>query len=200
MIGMVSKRVVGGLLRNHAISEKEFGIYQYGCEIFLSMMLNMCFILCQGILMEKLLETVIFIACFIPIRVYAGGFHASSFPRCFILTNCMFAFDFGVVYPLLERYDNTILILMLACAISWRISPVIDCDVTWKRAEDMKGYKEKARFLIIILFITVLTVQPTGWSCKDELLIVGTVASLNIVLLLFVANIKKWLNIHVIFR
>ena len=192
MIEMLSKKVVSGLLKNHAICEEECGLYRYGCEIFLTMTLNTCFIFFQGILMDRLLETTIFITCFIPIRIYAGGYHASSFFRCFILTNCMFAIDFGVIYPFLEHYESgSKIILILTCAISWKLSPIIDCDVTWKKEEDMEGYKEKARFLIMILLITVLAVQQTGLGFNFELLISGAVASLNIVLLLFAVNIKR---------
>lgn len=195
MIETLSRRVVAGLLKNHAICEKECGIYQYGCEIFLSMLLNTCFIFFQGILMDRLLETIIFIVCFIPIRVYAGGFHASSFFRCFILTNCMFTIDMGVIYPFLECYESrSTFLLIFACAISWKIAPIIDCDVTWKRPEDMEGYKEKARILIIVLLATVLLVQQIELGFSGKLLTSGTVASLNIVLLLFVANIKRMIK------
>lgn len=195
MIEMLSKKVVSGLLKNHAICEEECGLYRYGCEIFLTMTLNTCFIFFQGILMDRLLETIIFIVCFIPIRTYAGGYHATSFFRCFILTNCMFAIDFGVIYPFLEHYGSgSVIVLILTSTISWILSPIIDCDVTWKKEEDMKGYKEKARVLIMMLPIAVLTVQQTSLSFNYELLISGVVASLNIVLLLFAANIKKWLR------
>ncbi len=196
MIEMLSKKVVSGLLKNHAICEEECGLYRYGCEIFLTMTLNTCFIFFQGILMDRLLETIIFIVCFIPIRTYAGGYHATSFFRCFILTNCMFAIDFGVIYPFLEHYGSgSVIVLILTSTISWILSPIIDCDVTWKKEEDMKGYKEKARVLIMMLPIAVLTVQQTSLSFNYELLISGVVASLNIVLLLFAANIKKWLRL-----
>ena len=196
MIEMLSKKVVSGLFKNHAICEEECGLYRYGCEIFLTMTLNTCFIFFQGILMDRLLETIIFIVCFIPIRTYAGGYHATSFFRCFILTNCMFAIDFGVIYPFLEHYGSgSVIVLILTSTISWILSPIIDCDVTWKKEEDMKGYKEKARVLIMMLPIAVLTVQQTSLSFNYELLISGVVASLNIVLLLFAANIKKWLRL-----
>lgn len=108
----------------------------------------------------------------------------------------MFAIDFGVIYPFLEHYGSgSVIVLILTSTISWILSPIIDCDVTWKKEEDMKGYKEKARVLIMMLPIAVLTVQQTSLSFNYELLISGVVASLNIVLLLFAANIKKWLRL-----
>lgn len=59
----------------------------YGCELLFSTVLTVVFILGVGFLTGYLLQTIVFLLAFMPIRTVANGYHASSYRNCFLLTN-----------------------------------------------------------------------------------------------------------------
>lgn len=66
------------------ISEDEREVYDYCFEIFLSTLLNGVFLICSGLALKMLLETLLFIISFIAFRTVGGGFHSSSHFRCLL--------------------------------------------------------------------------------------------------------------------
>lgn len=72
---------------------KDEQVVRYGIEIILSSMLNLVLIILFGTIFWGLLEIVVFVLFFCPIRQYAGGYHAKTHLRCtlgFLLFYVMF--------------------------------------------------------------------------------------------------------------
>ena len=55
---------------------------RYGLEVLLSTLLNVICIGVVGVLMNKILLALVFILVFVPIRSFAGGYHADTKLRC----------------------------------------------------------------------------------------------------------------------
>ena len=95
MIEKLSQRVLQYLLNSGVIEdtndEKEY--YQYGIEITISSILNIILILGIGLLTWNILESVVFLLLFIPIRQFTGGFHASTYFKC----NLSFCIVFSLI-------------------------------------------------------------------------------------------------------
>jgi accessory gene regulator B len=62
----------------------------YGFELLISTALNSLLILISSILMGVALESILFLAAFIPLRMTAGGCHAKRHWSCIALTSCSF--------------------------------------------------------------------------------------------------------------
>lgn len=83
--------VVSGIL-NFLTEQEAIGkadevqdFYRYGIEITISSMLNIVLVLLMGALTGHLLESVIYLAVFIAVRVITGGYHADTYFRCNLL-------------------------------------------------------------------------------------------------------------------
>ena len=83
--------VVSGIL-NFLTEQEAIGkadevqdFYRYGIEITISSMLNVVLVLLMGALTGHLLESVIYLAVFIAVRVITGGYHADTYFRCNLL-------------------------------------------------------------------------------------------------------------------
>ena len=72
------------LINRNIIEEEDKEIYSYGFNQILFIMLNFITILIIGILFNMLFETIIFMSTYIPIRIYAGGYHARKQTKCYI--------------------------------------------------------------------------------------------------------------------
>lgn len=65
------------------ISEERFSICRYGIKQLFSVCLNLLTTLCIGMVFGLVWESVLFTAAYIPLRSFAGGFHAKTPVRCY---------------------------------------------------------------------------------------------------------------------
>lgn len=96
MLRYFSEQFVTLLINKDAIERERKAVYIYGCELLLSTGCSIISVLVIGILTRHLLQALIFILFFMPIRTVANGYHADSYEKCFLLTNliaclCMYA-------------------------------------------------------------------------------------------------------------
>ncbi len=117
MIHHVSKRITRKLIDRNIIDYAISEIYQYGLELMLSTILTSLSILAVACLMDSLWMGLLYFAVSMPLRATAGGYHASSYFRCFVVSNMVYALvslasrlltSFSIPYPLW--------ILLLFCA------------------------------------------------------------------------------------
>ena len=72
------------LAENNIIKKEDVAIYKYGILLFLTSALEIGIILILSLFIGNFIETIIFFVAFLPIRVYAGGYHADTKLRCFL--------------------------------------------------------------------------------------------------------------------
>lgn len=68
------------------VKEDEREVYQYGLEITLIFILNICTILIVSLFLNLFFESILFIGCFSLLQSFAGGYHAMTHLRCFLMT------------------------------------------------------------------------------------------------------------------
>lgn len=78
------------LLKEGVISSEQEEIYIYGFELILSFLTCTAIILIIGIILEQLINTLIFLFLFILIRRCTGGFHAKTHLQCQLYTICFY--------------------------------------------------------------------------------------------------------------
>lgn len=86
MIGKLASKVVKKLIDNSSIADTEQELYVYGFFILISQILYFTITMILGVLLDIVLESVIFYVAFQFIRRYAGGIHASSEMKCTLIT------------------------------------------------------------------------------------------------------------------
>lgn len=97
----------------------DFEILVYGAELFLSSVVNTIFVLVIGFVFGCLLEALLFLAFFCPLRKYSGGFHASTYWSCSLIfclyfaLICYFVGDIPFVWRLIIAVFDVIVVLLL---------------------------------------------------------------------------------------
>lgn len=76
-----------GLLLN-----EEKGVYRYGYILLLETFINCMVSLLIGLVMKDMISVLIFLFTFIPLRSYAGGYHADKVWKCILLSNFCIVF------------------------------------------------------------------------------------------------------------
>lgn len=79
MIKKLTNHILSYLISSNAIDDNEEtkDYYRYGIEITISSLINILLIIIIGIVSGNALESIVFLACFIPLRQFTGGFHAN---------------------------------------------------------------------------------------------------------------------------
>lgn len=90
MITYLSRKLTGFLCRNSIIESDKAEIYQYGYEVFISGMLGFIISIVIGIISGHLIESLIFLVFFVPLRQLSGGYHADSYLICNIVFTAIF--------------------------------------------------------------------------------------------------------------
>lgn len=106
MITFFSHVIADFLYQKKVISKDYIDICAYGYEVFFFNLFNALLILLFGILLDKLLYSIVFFLIFAVLRQYCGGFHAKSTIVCTIayLLSYLFVIIISTTKAIIEMY------------------------------------------------------------------------------------------------
>lgn len=107
--------LVDFLIRSHALEEKYREDSIYGLTLVFEKLIVCTVLFILSFLLGKFWEGVAFTVCFLMLRQTTGGFHAKSFPGCFIGSIATVVLTLEIFVPLLTKYK---IIFGLICIIS----------------------------------------------------------------------------------
>ena len=156
MISKLAKNIAHFFVIQKIIEESKEIIYAYGLELLISDVLNTIIVLLIALLSHTLPAVIVFIAVFMGLRRFAGGYHANSHFSCmFTLVIVMLVFSYGICN--ISEHTNICSIAFVASAL-----PVIFCFAPVSHpnkpmsVEKGVSLKRKSRFLAVILFLAVI--------------------------------------------
>lgn len=84
--------ILNFMIKNNVISKdtEEIEFYRYGIEITLSSLINIALISIIGIVTNYTFESTMFLAVFIIMRSFTGGYHANTYIKCNLVTSISF--------------------------------------------------------------------------------------------------------------
>lgn len=125
MLQYCAAQIVEILYDKSELDQSKKAIYQYGTELTLSTTAAVASILLLAALLGNLLWGIIFLVVFISFRLSGGGYHASTYRNCFILTNSVFLGSFIISFGLLHTpriLQNVV--LLVSCFVIWILAPI----------------------------------------------------------------------------
>ena len=142
-------------LAAHGIIRKEdTAIYRYGLEAIYSSLLELLSILILAAVVGNFWQTLLFFAAFIPLRLYAGGYHASTRWRCFLTSLVVYA-AFTIVLEIVPTAWFVPLAFIgdaVSLMIVWLFAPVI-------HQNHRSGLRRQSRFRKISIRICMIEVS-----------------------------------------
>lgn len=190
MLSTYAKRISSLFVRADIIKEKDFEIYAYSFEVLLANVLSAVALVVIALISGTFLETIYFLIGFIPVRELAGGYHASTHLRCFLIMLGVYSV-FLVAYIFIPA-ENYVLVtrvcVLLSICLIWKLSPVEDDNKPLTQNE--KSFlRQRSRnvSLVYVLVVIVLTVSP-GTGVVAFCVSLGLLA---VSLSLFAARIKS---------
>lgn len=73
------------------VTESDIEIYRYGLEMLISSTFTSLSVIILACFLDSLKYGFLYLLITIPLRVTAGGYHANTFQKCFIISNSLYA-------------------------------------------------------------------------------------------------------------
>lgn len=147
----ISYNISSFLWQHNIISEQETDVCRYGLEIFISSLVQVVSIIIVSVFMNNFFQTCIFFAVFIPLRMYAGGYHAKTKLRCYAVSVLVYI-TFTIMINIIpsSTYNSIIFISsVFSVFIVYLFAPIVHINKHVNSIE-IQNYKRIA--LIICIF------------------------------------------------
>lgn len=173
MFNRAADSMVNKLIEMQIIGAKDYELYRFGIETALLKGIHLISYMILGLLLGRVMELIIFLIAFIPLREYAGGYHAATKLRCYIIS-CVsilsvllilrFLPGICYLYSMYLAVFSGVLLLFLV-PVETKNKPMDDSEKTY--------YKSKAGFVIILLLTLSLFLFMLNLSYYSFILALG---------------------------
>ena len=149
-----AEKITRILANSGIIAESDYELYSFGFEMGFAQVTFLLTAVFIGLLIHMPIESLIFLVAFTPLRSYVGGFHASSYFRCYWLSALAVIVVLITVRFVLRAYHiAVILIIGLICAaVMFVLVPVQDPNRHLEEIE-VRIYGKRAKIMLGMEFI-----------------------------------------------
>ena len=98
-------------IKTFSKAEKE-EIIRYGLDRIKSTGIMTLVTLLMGCVFQVIFQSIIFLVCFIVLRKYAGGYHADTQNRCYVISTVIIAVALLAIRYMSDSSDNKLFILL----------------------------------------------------------------------------------------
>lgn len=165
LIKWTAGRLVGFLIGGEIITREDSELYGYGIETGIMIAVNVLISVIMGICMGMLWECLVFLAFYVPLRSYAGGYHADTIEKCtlwsqaIVLANLLLVFiirrisaDVWYLFPLLSWVIN------VPGIIRYAPKEADNKPLNEKERQVYKGYTIKILIVEIVIGLAALLI------------------------------------------
>ena len=145
MTEKIMENVWKGMKTTGNVDEEDKEIYLFGFYQGLIFLLNLVTALLTGIILDM------FLVCFIPLRIFAGGYHAKTQFRCYVMSTVTTVILLYLIAFLQKNMGvEAIALYIIATCIIWKLAPVQDKNKPLD-LDEQKKYRKRVHSLLIII-------------------------------------------------
>ena len=186
----ISNGIADMLWTQGIIQEDDIDKCKYGIDLFISSFLEIISILAIAAILGNFIETVLLFVFFVPLRIYAGGYHADTKLKCFIISLVMYGFSYTlanitpsgmfVLINVIGTLFSLIMVLIMA--------PIIHIN---KNVNDIERRNYRKISIEICLVETTIILLLTMTIPKNIIVTYLTVGQVSVAISMLAAIMKK---------
>lgn len=181
LLKRISCKIVTRWVGQENITKEIREIYEFGLEQIFSMIISLGTVMVIGFIMEQVLLGMIYILAFMFLRCYAGGYHASTQLRCYLMTIFTTLGAFSAIKYLTISKIGLMILLVISSIVICLLSPV---DTENNRIDELQSiyYRKKALIIWAIEVIIVIVCIISNHLLSAKSVVVAlTVISVSLV-------------------
>lgn len=166
-------------------------VYRYGFEITISSLLNIILVLCCGLIIGDILASVVYLFVFILLRIFTGGYHATSYLRCNIVMILSFLLTYALYRTLI--WLNTDIRILEAIMLANGLPIIIFSPVknVHKELTTKKAKKFRAISITIYICLSALALAAILFEIQYGTSIIVTLTAVSVMILIEIIIHKK---------
>ena len=157
MISKISEQLAEKMLSSGTISDEDKELYVYGLFMLLSQLMFFIIACFFGVILNCILESILFYIAFQLIRRHSGGYHASSETRCEIMSTLSILACI-VVIRLSKTYDFQTALLVVSAVSGVFIFVLCPFDTPAKplSEHEFKYFRKISWLILSMIFLVVI--------------------------------------------
>lgn len=153
MLYNISSMITKYFFKKNIITNSDQEVFIYGCQLIISSFCSISSILLLSFFIN-ITYGILFLLFFFPIRLFCGGFHASSYIKCFLCTNTIFIMTLFCSLSLVDC--NKYILVGICCYFFYYIltnAPIIHPNNPLSESEARRNKLHTKKVIIIELII-----------------------------------------------
>lgn len=165
MIEKLSIKMVEWQIQKGYLKNEDRATYQYAYELLIARVINLVLAILIAYVFHAFIIVLAFMLAYIPLRTYAGGYHARTNERCMVVSAMIIcaACLFVQWYPSAYILPFNVIGCSIATVILWLLAPVEDAN----KSLDVVEFR-RYRFLARVVWCTEMAVcwgtYLIGWE------------------------------------
>lgn len=152
----LSEYITQQLEKGKIIQSDNRELYKYGFQQGLILLLNFATSIVIGVIFGKVLESILLLAAYIPLRSYAGGHHSDSSEKCYVVSTLITVIWMLILKFLILPTSCWGIILLIGTVVCFVFSPVENLQKPLDE-DETRVYRKRA--------LIVLAVEICLWTC-----------------------------------
>lgn len=184
MIDRFFRRIALRFAENGNIQEKYVELYKVAMESALAMVINIVTTLTIGYLLGMWWHSVILFAAFIPLRSYAGGYHARGYVSCYLESCTLLTAMLFMIKNVLQKEEmiwGTWLLFAVAIAVIFWLAPLADENKPISEKETVV-FKRRTRRILLLEGVLSLLLGIRGIDYCYSIIMAVTLSALLLLL------------------
>ena len=186
----ISSGIADMLRTQGIIQEDDIDKCKYVIDIFISSFLEIISILVIAAILGNFIETVFLFVFFIPLRIYAGGYHADTKLKCYFISLVMYGFSYTLAN--ITPSEIFVLINVIGTLFSLIIvlikAPIIHIN---KNVNDIERRNYRKISIEICLIETTIILLLNMAIPKNIIVTYLTVGQVSVAISMLAAILKK---------
>lgn len=157
MISYIASKISMVWKKNGIIDSRDINMYVYGVELILSSLFSIFCVVLIGIIHFSIIDSLLFLMIFIPIRLFSGGYHANSYLSCNISMIITFTSTAYCAYNIKPSINSIIATLIINYIVFFFCCPVENKYKLLDNGQKKRCKLIALRLLTIASFLSLLS-------------------------------------------
>ena len=162
MIRKAAKAITRDLVKINLISEQDEDIYLYGIKQFLDLIVNFFSTVVIGLFFNMVWQSIVFSIVYIPLRRYAGGYHAPNPNICYLLSTTLIVISLFAIKQIKVTWQIFLSITIISIILIFIKAPVESRNKPLD-IKEKEVYKRYARIIAVLEGFLAGTFFIVGW-------------------------------------
>lgn len=189
IFSLLSNKITDFLCKNEVISQEQKEVYIYGFTVLFLNILDILIILALGILIERYLDTIVFLMVFGITRQYTGGYHAKTVSKCLVVyvliyLVIMFLSSSNVIFV------NGAMFQILLCIV-YIIAVIIYAPIQNDNKVISNVERKKYKIISIVSAICISTISVIVYGIFPTMAITISLTLFAVTILMILVVIRK---------